>query len=107
MALGRYGTALWLDNHTVEWSGPSERGQRLAGRVFPLGGEEGVNGDQASTTRASGMAAAAEPSAVSSTGAAMLFGVREDDAWTRVAMEEEAGLIALGHVDGAITLLEY
>jgi len=49
-----------------------------------------------------------EPTANSSDpGASMLFGVRDDDAWTRIAMEEEAGRIALGHVDGAITLLEY
>ena len=148
MALGRYGTALWLDNHTEVWSGPSERGQRLAGRLVRVGddndeggGDEGMNERRkssgevressrgqdhdsdpggngtktvpsTSTSVTTGLATDAEltpavTSVSSSSGALMLFGVHGDDAWTRVAMEEEAGRIALGHVDGAITLLEY
>jgi len=88
MALGRYGTALWLDSHTLEWLWPSDSGQRLAGWVARFGGEE---------------ASATAPT----NDASMVFGVRDDEAWTRIAMEEEAGRIALGHTDGAITLLEY
>ncbi|KAF8547779.1 hypothetical protein OG21DRAFT_1424220 [Imleria badia] len=100
MALGRYGTVLWLDNHTEEWMGPSVRGQRLAGRVVKEVGDRGRCGSEGGTTDA-------EPTATNASDASMLFGVRDDDAWTRVAMEEEAGRIALGHGDGAITLLEY
>lgn len=114
MTLGRYGTALWLDNHTEEWLGPSEHGQRLAGKVVQLegGGASmvGVNvgaggrGMAKATTPAIG----AEPTVTAnSSGASMVFGMRNNDAWTRIAMEEEAGRIALGHTDGAITLLEY
>ena len=86
MALGRYGTALWLDSHTSEW--PSDNGQRLAGWVARFGGE---------------LDAALTPTSDVS----MVFGVRRDEAWARIAMEEEAGRIALGHTNGAITLLEY
>lgn len=122
VALGRYGTALWVDNHTEEWLGPSERGQRLAGRMVGVGPSEGMscNGKASrdglrtrSGTPTASVAAAtsAEPGVtgdVQSSGAAsMVFRVCADDTWTRVAMEEEAGRIALGHVDGAITLLEY
>ncbi|KAF8141422.1 hypothetical protein EV363DRAFT_1465835 [Boletus edulis] len=102
-ALGRYGTALWLDNHTEAWLEPSERGQRLAGRIVRAGGPNGFDRGVGV-----GTGTGTEPTATSSDpGAPMLFGVRDDDAWTRIAMEEEAGRIALGHVDGAITLLEY
>ena len=96
IALGRYGTALWLDNHTEEWLWPSERGQRLAGWVARF------DGDAATAT-----ATDAEPTVPESSGASMVFCARDDDAWTRIAMEEEAGRIALGHTDGTITLLEY
>ncbi|KAG8221100.1 hypothetical protein J3R82DRAFT_2621 [Butyriboletus roseoflavus] len=116
MTLGRYGTALWLDNHTEDWLGPSEHGQRLAGRMVQLvdeglamvgvgaPGGGGSGGVQMATTPATG----AEPTVpTNSSGASMVFGMRGDDAWTRIATEEEAGRIALGHTDGAITLLEY
>ncbi|KAF8840404.1 hypothetical protein BDN67DRAFT_648658 [Paxillus ammoniavirescens] len=92
VALGRYGTVLWLDNHTEDWLGPSERGQRLAGKLLapiddlphPIPVEQ-----------------------VGSSAASMVFGVREHETWTRVAMDEESGRIAVGHTDGPITLLEY
>ncbi|KIJ65450.1 hypothetical protein HYDPIDRAFT_167143 [Hydnomerulius pinastri MD-312] len=92
VALGRYGTALWLDNHTQEWLGPSELGQRLAGKLLaPMGGlEQGIPAGQSDSSLAS-----------------MVFGVREDDAWNRVAMDEESGRIAVGHSNGVITLLDY
>ncbi|KAH0836831.1 hypothetical protein J3R83DRAFT_8607 [Lanmaoa asiatica] len=112
MTLGRYGTALWLDNHTEEWLGPSERGQRLAGRVVRFG-DEGVSSGAAAGAGGSGVATPTPAMGVDSTvpatssGATMMFGMRNDDAWTRIAMEEEAGRIAIGHTDGAITLLEY
>lgn len=95
MTLGRYGTALWLDNHAEYLMGPSERGQRLAGRLLTEGGESG------------GEVANASGEAADASGVSMVFGVRDDDTWTRVAMEEQAGRIALGHDDGTITLLEY
>lgn len=96
MTFGRYGTALWLDNHTEEWwSGPSDRGQRLAGSVLHV--HLGVRSSEQGT----------EPIVSKSSEASMVFDVQQDDAWTRIAMEEEAGRIAIGHTNGAITLLEY
>ena len=113
MAFGRYGTALWLDNHAEGWfGGPSERGQRLAGQVLSLSSLlpygcgrgspiEGPEGKLGAT------AIGAEPTVPTSSSASMVFGTCDDDTWTRIAMDEEAGRIAIGHVDGAITLLEY
>jgi len=89
VALGKYGTALWLDSHTEDWLGPSDRGQRLAGKL---------------------VAVVEEPSSVclqESSNASMVFRVREDDMWNKIAMDEESGRIAVGYVDGSITLLEY
>jgi len=35
------------------------------------------------------------------------FNVCEDDAWTRVAIDEEEGRVAIGRVDGTIMVFEY
>ncbi|KAF9233840.1 hypothetical protein BU15DRAFT_53373 [Melanogaster broomeanus] len=92
VAIGRYGTALWLDNHTEEWLGPSEQGQRLAGKLLaPI--EE--------------LARAVPVEQMESSGASMVFGVRGDDAWMRISVDEESGRIAVGHTSGTITLFEY
>ncbi|KAH7890969.1 hypothetical protein F5I97DRAFT_113044 [Phlebopus sp. FC_14] len=92
LALGRYGTVLWLDNHTQDWLGPSELGQRLAGKMLdPL----------------QGLVRAAPAEQIESSRASMVFCVSEDDTWNRVAMDEESGRIAIGYTNGAITLLEY
>ncbi|OAX35413.1 hypothetical protein K503DRAFT_773507 [Rhizopogon vinicolor AM-OR11-026] len=89
VVLGKYGTALWLDSHTEDWLGPSDRGQRLAGKLVTVAGD---------------------PSSVNwqdNAKASMVFRVREDDMWTKVAMDEESGRVAVGYVNGAITLFEY
>lgn len=79
----------------------------MAGRMVRLGDEAlsmvGVSAGEGP----SGMQTATGTESTDSSGASMVFGMRGDDAWTRIAMEEEAGRIALGHTDGAITLLEY
>jgi len=36
-----------------------------------------------------------------------VFNVCEDDAWTRVAIDEEEGRVAIGRVDGTIMVFEY
>lgn len=36
----------------------------------------------------------------------MVFGIQEQDVWFRVAMDEEAGRIAVGRV-GGVSLFEY
>lgn len=104
MALGPYGTALWLDSHT-ERGGPYPRGQRLAGRVDWLGFGGYRGRGTTSTTATTGAGKTTVNRAISR--ASMVFAVRDDELWTCIAMQEEAGQIALGHLDGAITLLEY
>jgi hypothetical protein len=89
VALGKYGTALWLDSHTEDWLGPSDRGQRLAGMLVDVAGESSpVNWHDNSK-------------------ASMVFRVREDDLWNKIAMDEESGRVAVGYVNGSITLFEY
>lgn len=86
VALGRYGTVLWLDSHTEDWVGPSDCGQRLAGRMLIATGEsKSQHGSHAS----------------------MVFRVRDDDLWNKIAIDEESGRIAVGYVNGSITLFEY
>ncbi|KAG2111101.1 hypothetical protein DEU56DRAFT_216184 [Suillus clintonianus] len=86
VALGRYGTAIWLDSHTEDWMGPSDCGQRLAGHMMTT--EESLNRPHGSH-------------------ASMIFRVRDDDLWCKVAVDEESGRIAVGDVNGSITLFEY
>jgi hypothetical protein len=89
VALGKYGTALWLDSHTEDWLGPSDRGQRLAGKLVQVATDSSsVNWQDNSK-------------------ASMVFHVREDDMWNKVAVNEQAGRVAVGYVNGAITLFEY
>lgn len=86
VALGRYGTVLWLDSHTEDWVGPSDSGQRLAGRMLVATGEStSQHGSHAS----------------------MVFRVRDNDMWNKIAVDEESGRIAVGYVNGSITLFEY
>ncbi|KAG1738969.1 hypothetical protein EDB19DRAFT_866764 [Suillus lakei] len=87
VALGRYGTAVWLDSHTEDWMGPSDCGQRLAGRILMTTGESS--------------------NSQHSPQASMVFRVRDDDLWNKVAIDEESGRIAVGYVNGSITLFEY
>lgn len=87
VTLGRYGTALWLDSHTEDWMGPSDCGQRLAGRILMATGESSTSQHDSH--------------------ASMVFHVRDDDLWNKVAIDEESGRIAVGYVNGSITLFEY
>ncbi|KAG2093140.1 uncharacterized protein F5147DRAFT_657520 [Suillus discolor] len=87
VALGRYGTVLWLDSHTEDWAGPSDCGQRLAGRILTATG--------------------GFPTSQHGSHDSMVFRVRDDDQWNKVAVDEESGRIAVGYVNGSITLFEY
>jgi len=90
VTLGPYGTALFIDTHTEDYFAHGDRGQRLAGEVLAQVLDEESGNFQVSNGMAS-----------------MVFGVREYDEWSRVAMDEEAGRIAVGCVDGRISLFEY
>lgn len=89
MALGDYGTAIWLDSHTEEYF-DSVKGKRLAGRLLPL--YDDANDDA---------------TAVASSSAGMVFGIQEDDSWVRVALDEQEGRIAIGTDTGSISILEF
>ncbi|KAH7921201.1 hypothetical protein BV22DRAFT_1132472 [Leucogyrophana mollusca] len=100
VVLGRYGTALYLDSHTEDWFGPSDRGQRLAGKMLgsadDIGDDatenQGTNGEGGGSKRRRGE---------------MVLGVQEDDLWNRIAVDEESGRVALGCVNGDIEMFEY
>lgn len=94
MALGPYGTALWIDSHTEDYFGHSDRGQRLAGRFSPSLTSEEVTSVELIDQ-------------VASTAARSVYDVSENDSWVRLALDEEEGRIALGSVDGQISVLEF
>ncbi|KAL0953985.1 hypothetical protein HGRIS_005143 [Hohenbuehelia grisea] len=89
MVLGPYGTALWLDSHTEDYFGQSDRGQRLASRLLSLVPDEEDDGSPASAT------------------ASTIYDVHEEDSWVRVALQEEEGRIVVGRSDGVITVYDY
>ncbi|KAG1904089.1 uncharacterized protein F5891DRAFT_1185051 [Suillus fuscotomentosus] len=90
VALGRYGTVIWLDNYYEDWAyarEPSEFDQRLAGQIL---------------TATGGFSTSQHGSHDS-----MVFHVRDRNDWSVVAIDEESGRIVVGDVDGAMTLFEY
>jgi len=91
MAVGSHGTIIYIDSHTEGYFGHSNFGQRLAGtRIDGQLDNRGVGGD-------------ADPAARETS----VYVVSEQDEWTRIALEEEEGKVAIGHIDGQITVLNY
>ncbi|CDO68844.1 hypothetical protein BN946_scf184805.g53 [Trametes cinnabarina] len=124
VVLGRYGTALWIDAST-DVNTPSQagdRGQRIAGKLLtqmPLPTERLRLGERPqddnvspgpvepatlpSSGDPSGMADAAEHGP-----AVSVFHIQEsDEKWNRVAVDEEGGRIALGNVNGTVSVYTY
>lgn len=89
MVVGSHGTIIYTDSHTETYFGHSDFGQRLASTRIDE--QSGDGGEGAGTM--------ARESSV--------YLVTERDEWTRIALQEEEGRIAIGHVDGRITLLDY
>jgi hypothetical protein len=94
MLVGRFGTALWIDSHNHN-AGPGHAGQRLAGTIFSRS-EIYANASSLESI-----------SCVPNTAATSVFGLREGDGWTTLAVDEEEGRIALANRNGAISLLHY
>jgi hypothetical protein len=90
MAVGSHGTIIYMDSHTETYFGHSDFGQRLAGTRIDERSGEGEEGQAGTMVQASSV-----------------YQVSERDEWTRIALQEEEGRIAIGHVDGRITVLEY
>ncbi|KAJ3561594.1 hypothetical protein NP233_g10099 [Leucocoprinus birnbaumii] len=90
MAVGSHGTIIYTDSHTETYFNQSDFGQRLAGTRIdeqPGDGTEGPIGTMV--------------------GESSVYEITERDEWTRIALQEEEGRIAIGHVDGRITVLDY
>lgn len=87
MAVGSHGTIVYFDSHTESYFGHSDFGQRLAGTRLD---ETSEGGEAGAMVRESSV-----------------YTVTERDGWTRIALQEEEGKIAIGHVDGTITVLDY
>lgn len=95
--LGSCGSAIWIDSHTEDYFGHSDCGQRLAGR-YSSGltaedheDEEATLSDQLASTAA----------------ATSVYRTQEADSWVRLALDECEGRVAIGHVDGRISILDY
>lgn len=95
MALGPYGTAVWLDSHTEDFYYHGEVGQRLAGLMLSPPMEDLEDSE----------IRAADQNTQAS--ASIVFGVHETDDWNRVAIDEEEGRIAVGSVNGEIMIDDY
>jgi len=94
LAIGPYGTAVWIDSHTEDYFFRADRGQRLAGKFSPyVGTEEGEEVELSDQ--------------IANATATSVYSYHEEDSWVRIALDEEEGRIFLGRVDGLITVLEY
>lgn len=93
MVLGPYGTAMWIDNHTEDAFGEAEQGQRLASKLTPPPTEARqleLSDEESSTTKARSV-----------------FLFNEEVTWSKVAIDEEEGVIAVGSVGGKISVFGY
>ncbi|KAG6849616.1 hypothetical protein H0H93_006900 [Arthromyces matolae] len=98
MGIGSRGTAIWIDSHTEDYFGRGDLGQRLAGSSARRTGDAEV--DQ-SLQQDEG------PTEMESSVDSAVFGYNENELWTRVAVEEEMGRVAVGFLDGNIEIREY
>ncbi|KAH9893207.1 hypothetical protein C8Q73DRAFT_791088 [Cubamyces lactineus] len=128
VVLGPYGTALWLDASTdaTTPSQAGDHGQRIAGMVLPrvplpvhrvpLG--DGPQDDQVSPGLADlhlegGQRAEREDSnatagAIPEWPNVSVFHMQDrEERWNRLAVDEEGGRIAVGHVDGTVRVFSY
>ncbi|KAF5386335.1 hypothetical protein D9757_006706 [Collybiopsis confluens] len=121
MVLGPYGTAVWLDSHTEDFFYHGDVGQRLAGVVVTPSPpdseapEEGKrNDDEAGDEDRDAQdespdeshATAGERTSTQMT-ATIVFGAHESDDWTKIAIDEGHGRVAVGAVNGEIMIDDY
>ncbi|KIK57106.1 hypothetical protein GYMLUDRAFT_46734 [Collybiopsis luxurians FD-317 M1] len=121
MALGRYGTAVWLDSHTEDYFYHGDVGQRLAGimllepsrRPSPCSYSSSFAAERYNIRGSGDEIEGREPEA-STTGdqnsqraASIVFAAHESDDWNRVAMDEGEGRVAVGSVTGEIMIDDY
>lgn len=87
---------MWIDSHTEDYFGHSDSGQRLAGRYSSGLMAEGDEDEEATLS-----------DQLASTAATSVYRVQEADSWVRLALDEREGRVAIGHVDGEISILGY
>jgi len=95
MVVSPHGTAMWLDSHTEDYFGQSDRGQRLAGSIT-LAHDRDLHQAHQETT-----------GAVETTLESSVFRYNEGDDWNCLAVDEDEGKVAIGCNNGTILLLEY
>ena len=87
---------MWIDSHTEDYFGHSDCGQRLAGRYSSGLMTEDHEDEEVPLS-----------DQLASTAATSVYRVQEADSWVRLALDECEGRIAIGHVDGKISILGY
>ncbi|KAJ3514154.1 hypothetical protein NLJ89_g2535 [Agrocybe chaxingu] len=95
LAVGPYGTAIWIDSHTEDYFNHADQGQRLAGKLAT------VNYESSEDEEEPGLAQFTTSMATS------VYAYQEEDNWVAVELDEVEGKIILGHDDGFITIQEY
>ncbi|KAK7437386.1 hypothetical protein VKT23_018631 [Stygiomarasmius scandens] len=93
MAIGRYGTALWIDTHTEDHFSQADRGQRLA--AYKLQTLHSTDDAQESQDQNTDVVAS------------MVFEFNDRDDWNRIAVDDKEGWIAVGTTDGRIVVNSY
>ncbi|KAJ8092847.1 hypothetical protein PM082_023480 [Marasmius tenuissimus] len=109
VALGSYGTGVWIDSHTEDYFHQGEVGQRLAGHMLsPVRDGPPAEGRESSYSSTSNDPEQPEFSDKSTQSqASTVYYVQETDDWTRVAVDEAEGRIAVGSALGRIVLYDY
>ncbi|KAI0664474.1 hypothetical protein C8Q70DRAFT_948297 [Cubamyces menziesii] len=128
VVLGPYGTALWLDasTDTTTPSQAGDHGQRIAGMVLPrvplpvqrVQAGDGPQDDQVSPgladlhleggERTEREISSATAGAIPAWPDVSVFQIQDrEERWTRLAVDEEGGRIAVGHVDGTVRIFSY
>jgi len=100
LAIGAYGTAVWIDTHTENYYDHAGHGQRVAGAFGRPTRKDSRSDDEENEDDDDQLH-------VVSTEAPFVYAHHGEDNWVKVALDEEEGVIFLGRADGAIDVLEY
>jgi hypothetical protein len=86
MAMGEYGTVVWIDTHTEDQFGPTvSEAQRLVGALVRTSSRSPQNGLMAE----------------------MFHGISGRGSWRQIAVNEQEGQIAIGHANGTTSIFSY
>lgn len=101
LALGAYGTAIWLDSHTEIYYQASG-GQRVAGAFANV--ERRTLGED-DESQADGSSFRFDNS--ESRPASFVFARQQEESWKRLTLDEEEGVIFLARESGVIDMFKY